>query len=59
MLQRPTSRKFEARNATPGAVVVGDVRSGPVKRVGGAIGESAQVVAAMHGFLDDAAKPAL
>jgi thioredoxin reductase (NADPH) len=30
-----------------------------VKRVGGAIGEGAQVVAALHGFLGDAAKPAL
>lgn len=37
---------------------VGDVRSGSVKRVGGAIGEGAQVVAALHGFLADAAKPA-
>jgi hypothetical protein len=27
--------------------------------VGGAIGESAQVVAALHGFLGDPAKPAL
>src|SRR5438270_2152373 len=38
---------------------VGDVRSGSVKRVGGAIGEGAQVVAALHAFLGDAAKPAL
>jgi len=36
-----------------------DVRSGSVKRVGGAIGEGAQVVAALHGFLGDSAKPAL
>jgi thioredoxin reductase (NADPH) len=35
------------------------VRSGSVKRVGGAIGEGAQVVAALHGFLGDAAKPSL
>jgi len=43
----------------PGVFAVGDVRSGSVKRVGGAIGEGAQVVAALHGFLGDAAKPAL
>ena len=42
----------------PGVFAVGDVRSGSVKRVGGAIGEGAQVVAALHGFLADAMKPA-
>jgi thioredoxin reductase (NADPH) len=45
--------------SVPGVFAVGDVRSGSVKRVGGAIGEGAQVVAALHGFLNDAAKPAL
>ena len=34
---------------------IGDVRSGSVKRVGAAIGEGAQVVAALHGFLGEAA----
>jgi len=43
----------------PGVFAVGDVRSGSVKRVGGAIGEGAQVVAALHGFLGDSTKPAL
>jgi thioredoxin reductase (NADPH) len=43
----------------PGVFAVGDVRSGSVKRVGGAIGEGAQVVAALHSYLGDAAKPAL
>jgi thioredoxin reductase (NADPH) len=58
-------KKAEARPASPletsvpGVFAVGDVRSGSVKRVGGAIGEGAQVVAALHGFLGDAAKPAL
>jgi thioredoxin reductase (NADPH) len=42
-----------------GVFAVGDVRSGSVKRVGGAIGEGAQVVAALHGFLGDTAKPGL
>ncbi|MCP3473931.1 FAD-dependent oxidoreductase [Bradyrhizobium sp. CCGUVB1N3] len=45
--------------SVPGVYAVGDVRSGSVKRVGGAIGEGAQVVAFLHGFLGDAAKPAL
>jgi thioredoxin reductase (NADPH) len=58
-------RKNEGRLASaletsvPGVFAVGDVRSGSVKRVGGAIGEGAQVVAALHGFLGDTAKPAL
>ncbi|MDB5410758.1 MAG: cyclic nucleotide-regulated FAD-dependent pyridine nucleotide-disulfide oxidoreductase [Rhodospirillales bacterium] len=36
-----------------GVFAVGDVRSGSVKRVGGAIGEGAQVVQALHLFLAD------
>ena len=39
--------------SVPGVFAVGDVRSGSVKRVGGAIGEGAQVVAALHGFLGE------
>jgi thioredoxin reductase (NADPH) len=35
----------------PGVFAVGDVRSGSVKRVGGAIGEGAAVVAQLHGCL--------
>ena len=42
-----------------GVFAVGDVRSGSVKRVGGAIGEGAQVVAALHGYLGDSARPSL
>jgi len=45
--------------SVPGVFAVGDVRSGSVKRVGGAIGEGAQVVAALHSYLGDTAKPAL
>ncbi|QOZ42826.1 thioredoxin reductase [Bradyrhizobium sp. CCBAU 53340] len=45
--------------SVPGVYAVGDVRSGSVKRVGGAIGEGAQVVASLHGYLGDAAKPTL
>jgi thioredoxin reductase (NADPH) len=47
------------QTSVPGVFAVGDVRSGSVKRVGGAIGEGAQVVAALHEFLGDTAKPAL
>jgi thioredoxin reductase (NADPH) len=35
----------------PGLFAVGDVRSGSVKRVGGAIGEGASVVAQIHRYL--------
>jgi thioredoxin reductase (NADPH) len=55
-LGRPIS---QLETSVPGVFAVGDVRSGSVKRVGGAIGEGAQVVAALHGFLGDAARPAL
>src|SRR5215471_13595346 len=49
----------QLETSVPGVFAVGDVRSGSVKRVGGAIGEGAQVVAALHGFLGDAVRPAL
>jgi thioredoxin reductase (NADPH) len=58
-------RKNEGRipsaleTSVAGVFAVGDVRSGSVKRVGGAIGEGAQVVAALHGYLGDTAKPTL
>jgi thioredoxin reductase (NADPH) len=55
-LGRPLS---QLETSVPGVFAVGDVRSGSVKRVGGAIGEGAQVVAALHGFLGEAAKPSL
>jgi thioredoxin reductase (NADPH) len=46
----------------PGVFAIGDVRSGSVKRVATAVGEGAQVVAALHAFLaeagDKAALPA-
>jgi thioredoxin reductase (NADPH) len=38
-----------------GVFAIGDVRSGSVKRVAAAVGEGAQVVAALHAFL--AARP--
>jgi len=36
----------------PGVFAVGDVRSGSVKRVGGAIGEGAAVVAQIHRYIE-------
>ena len=39
------------RTSVPGVFAVGDVRSASVKRVGAAIGEGAQVVAALHRYL--------
>ena len=41
-----------------GVFAIGDVRSSSVKRVAAAVGEGAQVVAALHGFLADAVTPA-
>ncbi len=38
-------------SSIPGIFAIGDVRSGSTKRVGAAIGEGAQVVAAIHGYL--------
>ena len=38
-------------SSVPGVFAVGDVRSGSVKRVGGAIGEGAAVVAQIHQHL--------
>jgi thioredoxin reductase (NADPH) len=43
--------------SVPGVFAIGDVRSGSVKRVGEAIGEGAQVVAALHRYLADALAP--
>jgi len=37
--------------SVPGVFAIGDVRSGSVKRVGGAIGEGAAVVAELHAYL--------
>ena len=38
-------------SSVPGVFCVGDVRAGSVKRVGGAIGEGAAVVAQVHAYL--------
>ena len=46
-------------SSVPGVFAVGDVRSGSVKRVGGAIGEGAAVVAAIHKSLAHSSGPHL
>jgi len=35
----------------PGVFAIGDIRSGSIKRVAAAVGEGAQVVAALHAYL--------
>jgi thioredoxin reductase (NADPH) len=50
---RRTPAPFET--SVPGAFAVGDVRAGSVKRVGGAIGDGAAVVALIHQHLATAA----
>ncbi len=43
--------KLPLETAVPGVFAIGDVRSGSVKRVGGAIGEGAAAVAQIHAHL--------
>jgi thioredoxin reductase (NADPH) len=38
----------------PGVFAIGDIRSGSIKRVAAAVGEGAQVVAALHQYLEQA-----
>ncbi|HET9157821.1 MAG TPA: FAD-dependent oxidoreductase, partial [Myxococcaceae bacterium] len=49
--RRDVPRPLET--SVPGVFAIGDVRCGSVKRVGGAIGEGAVVVAQLHGYLAD------
>ena len=42
-----------------GVFAIGDVRAKSVKRVAAAVGEGAQVVAALHSFLTIASSPAV
>jgi thioredoxin reductase (NADPH) len=54
-----TRARLPLESSVEGVFAVGDVRSGSVKRVGGAIGEGAAVVAQLHSFLGNspAAQP--
>ena len=47
----PNGGRLPLETSIPGVFAIGDVRSGSVKRVGGAIGEGAAVVAQIHAFL--------
>jgi thioredoxin reductase (NADPH) len=49
-----TPRPLPLESSIPGVFAVGDVRSGSAKRVGGAIGEGAAVVAQLHTVLAEA-----
>jgi thioredoxin reductase (NADPH) len=46
-----TGQGLPLETSRPGVFAVGDVRAGSVKRVAASVGEGAQVVAALHGFL--------
>lgn len=50
----PARQAAALESSVPGVFAVGDVRSGSVKRVGGAIGEGAAVVALIHAHLAQA-----
>jgi thioredoxin reductase (NADPH) len=52
--RRDVPRPLET--SVPGVFAIGDVRSGSVKRVGGAIGEGAVVVPQLHAYLADLAE---
>ena len=47
----PNDRRQPLETSVPGVFAIGDVRAGSVKRVAGAIGEGAAVVAQIHAFI--------
>ncbi|HEY3697424.1 FAD-dependent oxidoreductase [Phenylobacterium sp.] len=49
-----TGARTPLETSRPGVFAIGDVRAGSVKRVASAVGEGAQVVAALHGYLAEA-----
>ena len=53
-----SSDRLPLETSRPGIFAVGDVRSGSVKRVAAAVGDGAQVVAALHTFLNRERVPA-
>jgi thioredoxin reductase (NADPH) len=54
---RTAHRPLSLESNIPGVFAVGDVRADSVKRVGGAIGEGAAVVAQLHSLLGDPDRP--
>ena len=56
--RRRRARPLET--SRPGVFAIGDVRAGSIKRVAAAVGEGAQVVAALHAYLAETdAQPAI
>jgi thioredoxin reductase (NADPH) len=51
------SERASLETSYRGVFAIGDVRSGSVKRVASAVGEGAQVIAAVHGLLADRGAP--
>ena len=49
--RRLRSGRHPLETSRRGVFAIGDVRSGSVKRVAAAVGEGAQVVAALHAYL--------
>ncbi|CAG9165372.1 FAD-dependent oxidoreductase [Cupriavidus respiraculi] len=49
--------QYPLETSVPGVFAIGDVRSGSTKRVAAAVGEGAAVVAQIHSFLAERAKP--
>jgi thioredoxin reductase (NADPH) len=50
VLAGPSGNRRQLETTRPGIFAIGDVRSGSVKRVAAAVGEGAQVVAALHRY---------
>ena len=51
--------RWPLETSVRGVFAIGDVRSGSIKRVAAAVGEGAQVIAALHNFLaENASQPA-
>ena len=57
---KPVGAAHLLETSRPGVFAIGDVRAGSIKRVAAAVGEGAQVVAALHAYLaDTGAHPAI
>jgi thioredoxin reductase (NADPH) len=57
---KPVGAAHLLETSRPGVFAIGDVRAGSIKRVAAAVGEGAQVVAALHAYLaDTGAQPAI
>lgn len=53
----PDAGRHPLETSLPGVFAIGDARCGSVKRVAAAVGEGAQVVAALHAYLARHAPP--